>query len=621
MLHADKTPFHGISSATFEQLFPFFFIVNHHFEVESLGSSLASLLRDYTSTGDLPIPFTALFASTAIRDLDSIDTLITLADQLIELTLTPLNLSFKGQIIVSTSPNTHPSRQETSLPSQQPLPELKIIFCGSPSIKDFSHFQTFGLSTSQFALHDMTISHAVLFEMYQTQMNELHSLNARLKQSAKEKKRLLTEATFQANYDSLTGLTNRRHFCALLKQKIESLQQDQLVGMCILGLDEFKSINDFLGYQAGDAYLIEITHRLKQCCQQHDIVARMGGDEFALLLIGRSNADTVYTDMSCLLEKIQQPLKIGRETWASSASIGVDFLQPNLSVTQLLRRCDDAMHEAKSKRKGGIVVYNHKMGERQRQRNFVHTHLEHAIQAGALQAFFQPIIHTNTGLAYSMEALARWKKPDGGWISPVEFIPHIEGSDLSSTLGEAIIDYSLSALAEIYRKLGNRTLYISINVSARQLYGNNLIHTLKQYCEKYDIAPHNIILEITETSLLMDEIHIQSILTQLKNMNIKIALDDFGTGFSSLSYLSRFPFDILKVDRAFIHNIHKNDVNKKLVAAIVNMANALDLRVVAEGIEKKEELAVLNDLDVAFIQGYYYSKPLPLADTLAFLQR
>lgn len=585
----------------FSRLFPFHIAVDANMKIAACGESLKVLFENSCVEWHVSSQFDELFLISSPSNIVLFENMDSLQSKLVELTFKPNGLIFQGQFILNENPRL-------------------AIFCGSPSLKHVEKIASLSLNASHFALHDMTLTHASLLQVYKVQMHELKMLNTRLKKSNSDNKKLHEETYRQANYDSLTGLPNRRFFYRTLKDYINHCDNGKVLGLCVIDLDDFKSVNDLLGHSIGDLYLKGVAQRITRYLSRSDFLARIGGDEFAVIFIDKNTESDIRSLMNHVLHEIKQSIYLGDVNWNPSASVGLEFMSDGMSETTLLRHADEAMYEAKSQGKGRIVFYDSTLSALSQQKAYVQANLLNAINSNELIAFFQPIVCLNTGKVVAIEALARWCRPDCNVIYPIDFIPYAEGTDLSVKLGEAILDYSVSCLSMLLDNPQNKDLCVSINISARQLYGNMLIENIRHVTHKYAVHPRSIILEITESSLLVDGVHVLQVLNSLKALEIKIAMDDFGTGYSSLSYLSNYPFDILKIDKSFLTGIYEKDVNRKVFSSVVHMAQALDLKVIAEGIESVSEKRILDQTGVGLAQGYYYSKPLPIKDLCSYLE-
>ncbi|XWK89931.1 MAG: EAL domain-containing protein [Phormidium sp.] len=432
-------------------------------------------------------------------------------------------------------------------------------------------------------------------------------------------------------YDALTGLPNRTFFLKQIEKNNSRAQQQEnsLIAVIFLDLDRFKIVNDNFNHQVGDRLLIAVTKRLKSCLRPQDIVARIGGDEFAILLTNISNVNqaTLLTDE--IQKQLSLPFKVMKgEQIFISASFGIAFNQLgcdkpdeiecliNRQPEELLRDAHTAMYRAKALGKARYELFSTGMRTQIVSRLQLENELRRSLAeltAGTSQeflVFYQPIISLKTGKITGFEALIRWQPP-GKFISPAEFIPLAEETGLIIPLGEWILKEACRQL-KIWQeqfKLQS-TLSLSVNLSSQQFSQPDLTERVEQILKETKLDGHNLKLEITESMAMQDvEKTIASIL-RLKALNLRFSIDDFGTGYSSLSYLHRFPVDTLKVDRSFVSRMEDSSENLAIVQTVIMLSHKLGMDVVAEGVEKASQMEILRDLGCEYVQGYYFSKPL-----------
>lgn len=428
----------------------------------------------------------------------------------------------------------------------------------------------------------------------------------------------MQQAEFFALHDPLTMLPNRK----LLKDRIDQvIREERRVHHCsallFLDLDHFKQVNDSFGHAIGDKLLMETTKRLTSLLRESDTLSRLGGDEFVILLpfLSETEETTIHYAHQ-VTEKIHKslnrPYDIDGHSIFSSSSIGVVILNDqSINTDEVLRRADTAMYQAKEKGRDRTRFYDPVMDETARSYIQMQHDLRHAVTRMELELNFQPIVHIDTNEMVAAEVLLRWHHGKKGYVSPAEFIPVAEDSNLITEVGRWVIDKTCEQLAR-WDKAGRFTIeYLTINVSSRQLLDSEFAHFVIESIARNDIDPTWIRLEITETALIKDFEKTKQIIELLNTKGIEFVIDDFGTGYSSLSYLKNLPFSTLKIDRAFIHDLLTDTDDEALIKAIIEIAEQFDYRVVAEGVESEAQRRRLAATDnTIYYQGYLYSKPL-----------
>ena len=421
----------------------------------------------------------------------------------------------------------------------------------------------------------------------------------------------------KAFYDSLTNLPNRDWFNERLGDAIERVQRKKnyLFAVLVLDLDRFKTINDSLGHPAGDELLIAVSQRLLNAVRSFDTVARLGGDEFAIILENLEDVHESHAIAKRIINELSRSFLIEGNDIITTSSIGIVFSSIyHKKISSLIRDADIAMYRAKEKGGGCYEIFDTKMRQQVIASSQLENELRIAIeenQLNQLVVYYQPIIELPNQEISGFEALVRWLHPEKGIISPINFVPMAEETGL-------IIEVDLQVLRAACRQLKSwqqnhvysSSVTMSVNLSGRHFIELDCVAKIQAIIEQEDIDPSCIKLEITETTLIDNAASVAVTLSELKALGIALSLDDFGTGYSSLSYLQQFPLDILKIDRCFVRNLHQNSKNATIAKALIEIAHQLNLTVIAEGVETKDELIFLSQNKCDNVQGYFYSPPL-----------
>ncbi len=429
-----------------------------------------------------------------------------------------------------------------------------------------------------------------------------------------ERKNYEAQLTQQALRDNLTGLPNRvllmeRLNRAMARQKRNS---NYRFAALMIDLDSFKRVNDTLGHQAGDQLLQEVAARLSGCLRTMDTVARMGGDEFAVLLEDFQNNQEAIGITRRLLDAIRQPLRLQDREVLVSASVGV-VLQTSryTSPNDLLRDADISMYRSKELGKNQFKVFSKSMYEHVVQTVQLENDLRQALLEEEFELYFQPIYSVNGQTIRGFEALIRWNHPQRGHLSPAAFIPVAEETGLINEVGKWVLHRGCRVLADWRKRFAGLDISLSLNLSPKDLIQPSLLPMLGDLLHETGLNARHVKLEITETAVMDNPELAMSRLERLQKMGFQIAMDDFGTGYSSLSYLQRLPIDILKIDRSFVQTMLENPNNLEIIKAIIGLGKILDLRIVAEGVETQEQLTALQELGCDLAQGYFLGRPMP----------
>ncbi|MFJ5446017.1 EAL domain-containing protein [Methylobacillus methanolivorans] len=418
-----------------------------------------------------------------------------------------------------------------------------------------------------------------------------------------------------AHTDTLTGLPNRM---SLYNWLDERLAKAQVIGVMILDLDNFKIINDTLGHHVGDQLLVEVARRLVRCVAQEGMVARLGGDEFVLVLDGELVSQRVGKMAEQVLQRLAQPYLIEGYELHSSSSIGIGIYPHDGSdAHSLLKNVDTAMYEAKSSGKNNFKFFTEKMREEINERLHMENHLRQALLREEFELHYQPQIEIASGRMIGMEALVRWNHPEWGMVYPDKFIRVAEDTNLIIPLGEWVLKEACRQISQ-WSQQGLDQVCISVNISARQLKSRHLFSLIDELIATYNIKPGMLELEITESAAMDDPEQTIPRMKKLRNKGVALAIDDFGTGYSSLSYLKLLPLTRLKIDRSFVKDIETDPNDAAICAATIALARILGLGLVAEGVETEAQLEYLRAQGCDSAQGYYFSRPLPEKDIMAF---
>ena len=439
-----------------------------------------------------------------------------------------------------------------------------------------------------------------------------------------ERIRAQEQIAHQATHDGLTGLANRLLFHDRLELALaRAKRHGSFAALLFLDLDRFKDVNDTLGHSVGDQLLRDVSERLQVALRANDTLARLGDDEFTLARFGGDEFVVLCEDLASeadavpVAQRVQQallrPFVLERKEHVVTASIGIVLASgADHDAEGLLRDADIAMYRAKQRGPGNWEIFDAALRTRALERVGTERALRHALNAGQLRLHYQPIVSLNSGAINSVEALVRWQHPERGLVPPGEFIPIAEESSLILQIGEWTLREACEQAARWRARFGDQApLPVSVNMSARQLTQAELPEIIRQILADTGLDAGDLAIEVTETALIEDSNVPAATLRELRALGVKILLDDFGTGYSSLSHLQRFPIDALKIDRSFVMHLGTGEDHSAIVRAIAAMAHALDLELVAEGVETAEQAAEALALGCGSAQGYYFARPAP----------
>jgi len=446
------------------------------------------------------------------------------------------------------------------------------------------------------------LDHHCLLKEERRYKDELESL---LRQRTAEVNRL-------AYYDAVTELPNRALFEDRLAQAVAIARRArQMVGILFVSPDQLKKVNDTLGHGSGNRLLREVAERLKSCVTESDTVARLGGDDFALLLAQIGGTQHVVEIIGSIHEVLRPPFDLDGQELFATASVGVSLFPCDSDDSQvLLKNAGAALYRAKKSGGNNYQFYTVDMHALAAKRLALETSLRHSIESQEFVVHYQPRVAIDSLQITGVEALVRWRHPQLGLLPPAEFIPLAEDTGLITPIGESVLRTACRQCRS-WQEEGFSPLRMAVNISVRQFQQQDIAQMVVRILEETGMAPDRLELELTESSIMKDTDFAIKMLSRLKAMGVKISIDDFGTGFSSLSYLKRLPIDCLKIDQSFVRDATTASDDAALVMAIITLAHNLRLTVAAEGVETEEQLGLLRLLRCDEIQGYLFSKPLP----------
>lgn len=425
-----------------------------------------------------------------------------------------------------------------------------------------------------------------------------------------------------AHHDTLTGLPNRLLFDERLKMSLQQAERHgERVALLFIDLDRFKNINDTLGHQVGDGLLQSVARRLLDAVRAGDTVCRQGGDEFVVILNAIADAEEVAQVIEHrLIPLILQPHSVGEFSLQISCSVGISlYPDDGRDGETLMRVADAAMYAAKAGGRNNFQFFSAETNRHALERLSMENHLRNALERREFELHVQPIVDIGSGQVISVEALLRWRQPSLGLVPPVKFIPIAEENGMIDAIGRWVLEEACR-LHLLWREQGLGPVTVAVNVSAVQFKRGDFVETARSVVESCGLYPNCLQLELTESLMMSDSERALQQLRQLKSLGFKLSLDDFGTGFSSLSYLQRYPFDKLKIDRGFVRDMIEDPADLAITRTIASLGKTLGMRVVAEGVEHPEELALLKTFGCDEVQGYHIAKPMPAHEFAAWVE-
>jgi len=460
--------------------------------------------------------------------------------------------------------------------------------------------------------HDNTVLQTEISSSHQQQQH-LTVHNYQLEKEVSKRKASEKVLEYQATHDSLTDLANRSFSLTQLLHAIEvSKRNHTKILVMYIDLDNFKQINDTLGHNSGDQVLVESSKRLLAAVRKTDTVARLGGDEFLVVLPELQNNNQAIMLAGKILDLFEKPFQLQGQEFFTSTSIGLSiYPQDGESPEDLLKCADMALYRVKDAGRNSFSFYNASMNADVIRNVAVNHRLRYALENNKLEMYYQPLVDLKTGKIIGAEALMRWTDEELGFVPPDEFIRLAERNGLIHPLGEFALSKACQQVAS-WQAIS--PIQIAVNFSSIQFRDcNALLSQIKNILHETGLPSEKLDVEVTESLLINQEDELSEMLTELRNLSIQLSIDDFGTGYSALSYLQKYAFSKLKIDRAFVMNLENNEADRSLVTAIIAMAKALNMRVVAEGIELQAQADFLQQLNCEYGQGYLFSKPLPAA--------
>ncbi len=467
-------------------------------------------------------------------------------------------------------------------------------------------------SSKSFTENNLTMSSLSVNDELGELMRTISSMSEYLYQQISLLSKKENELVVQASTDDLTGIQNRKSCISLLEYLVtDSKRNNSTLAVAYLDIDDFKTINDTLGHPFGDKLLIEVSRKIKNLIRENDVFGRMGGDEFIIILPNVKTDAGIMIFLDKLFNQFRTPLVIEDKKLNINLSLGLSiYPRDGKKPSELIKNADIALYKSKENGKNCYSFFEPSMNKALVERHQLQNRLATAIGNREFILHYQPIVSGVDGSLVCFEALVRWESPEQGMIMPNAFVPLAEENGQIIDIGEIVIDEGLKQVKQWQQKY-NRPFAIAINISSIQLNSSGFTEFLTMSLDKYQFDPKHLELEITERFLLEDNQEMVNLLQSYRDMGMQLSLDDFGTGYSALSYLKKYPFTSLKLDRSFVAELPSNVENRAISAAVLNISHNLKMKVVAEGVENLAQYDYLVQQDADLLQGYYISRPLP----------
>lgn len=463
-----------------------------------------------------------------------------------------------------------------------------------------------------------------LEDLVKERTQQLEKVNSELVIQLAERKRIQERLTYASLHDPLTDLPNRVLFLDRLTHAMDRSQRNAAKGYAVLflDLDHFKVVNDSMGHQIGDQLLIETAHRIHACLRKQDTVARLGGDEFVILLEDLKTPNEYKAISERILQNLNKPVELGGSRVFISVSIGIVLSDPRYTLAEdMLRDADIAMYRAKKLGRNRSVIFKPSMLAGVMSHIEMETSLRKAYQNQEFVVHYQPIVNTTTHQIIGFEALLRWQHKRRGLILPAEFIPTLEETGLIVPVGYWVLDQACQQIKKWQLQYpSDPPISVSFNITTRQFIQPDLVKKLAETLENYKLDPSSLKLELNESLVVEDSAATAFVLKELQKLGIQVQIDDFGTGYSALGYLHTLPIDALKIDRTFISELMNSESGAEIVRTILELAHNLKMSVIAEGVETKEQLTALKDMNCEFAQGFFFAKAVSPDEATTLLE-
>ncbi|MBE5966886.1 MAG: EAL domain-containing protein [Lachnospiraceae bacterium] len=450
-------------------------------------------------------------------------------------------------------------------------------------------------------------------DMTKTSLNELIAKYEELNKNKESMKKL-------AYTDYLTELPNRIAFNEMLDNVMLTLRSEEIVAILDIDIDNFKNINDTQGHSYGDELLIDVTYRLKQVMDDNDYLARIGGDEFCVMIQNLKDTSEIEDKIKKIRNVFSYPFVLSTKEYFVTVSIGIAFAPKDGRTSQsLIKNGDAAMYVAKANGKNTYAYFDLSFNQKLTEKIEIQSELRKAMERNEFEVYYQPQMDLTEKKVVGFEALLRWNHPTRGLIAPGEFINYAEENGFIVPIGKWVLTTACMQL-KAWQDAGYVNLHMAVNLSARQFMDKDIVQLVKDAIEETKIDPHKLELEITESIALTDLDYTISTIQELKNIGVNFSLDDFGTGYSSMNYLKRLPVNNIKIDKSFLDTVMEDPCDQKIIQTMINLARILDLNVIAEGVETSDQETFLTASNCNKAQGYLYSKPVPVAMAEQLLQ-